>query len=94
MMYRTWMREQVKAIAESVAGTGVELLIGVSVSQEKTDTHHPGAENLASGLAGICAALVDGSHSVDGVAIYAAWEATSTDWGVWDRWQGRSSEVK
>jgi hypothetical protein len=86
MLYRTWMREQVEAIAESVAGTGVELLIGVSVSQEKTVTHHTFAENLASGLAGICAALGDGSHSIDGVAIHAAWEATSADWEVWDRW--------
>ena len=93
-LYRTWMREQVKAIAESVAGTGVELLIGVSVSQEKTATHYPSTENLASGLAGICAALGDESHPIDGVAIYAAWEATPADWAVWDRWRGQSPEVK
>ncbi|NIV27984.1 MAG: hypothetical protein GWN58_00305, partial [Anaerolineae bacterium] len=92
LLYRTWMREQVKAIAESVTETGVELLMGVSVSQEKTATHHPGTENLPNGLAGICAALKDESCRIDGVAIYAAWEATPADWEVWERWRGQSSE--
>lgn len=94
VLYRTWIREQVEAIAESMAGTGVELLIGISVSRERTTTHRPSAENLANGLAGICAALKDGDHSIDGVAIYAAWEATAADWIVWDRWRGRSSKVQ
>jgi hypothetical protein len=94
MLYRTWMREQVEAIAKSVARTGAELLIGVSVSQEKTITHHPGTENLANGLAGICAALKDGSCRIDGVAIYAAWEATPADSAVWDQWRGQSSGVE
>ena len=93
-LYRAWMREQVQGISESVEDTDAELLIGVSVSEEKTATHHPGAENLANGLAGICAALKDGSPSIDGVAIYAAWEATAADWVLWDRWQGEPASVE
>jgi hypothetical protein len=77
-----------------VEDSDVELLIGVSVSGEKTTTHHPSAENLANGLAGICAALEDGSHSIDGVAIYAAWEATAADWVLWHRWQDEPSSVE
>jgi hypothetical protein len=93
-LYRAWMREQVKGITERVGDTDVELLVGVSVSGEKTATHHPGAENLASGLAGICTALKDGSHSIDGVAIYAAWEATAADWVLWDRWHDEPASVE
>jgi hypothetical protein len=88
------MREQVEGISESVEDTDVELLIGISVSGEKTATHHPGAENLASGLTGICAALKDGRHSIDGVAIYAAWEANAADWVLWDRWQDEPASVE
>jgi len=84
-LYRVWMREQVKGISRSLGDTDVELLIGVSVSPERTATHHPRAEDVANGLAGLCAALKAGSHA-DGVAVYAAWEATAEDWETWDRW--------
>lgn len=86
-LYRVWMREQVSGISSSLEDTDVELLVGVSASREKTDTHHPGAEGVANGLAGLCAALKAGSHA-GGVAVYAAWEATAEDWETWDRWQG------
>jgi hypothetical protein len=88
------MREQVEEIAESVADTDVELLIGVSASDEKTAPHRPSAENMASGLAGICAAWKADCHRIDGVVIYAAWEATVADWVVWDRWRGQLAKVE
>jgi len=88
-LYRLWMREQVRGIGHSLSESEVELLIGVSVSQEATFTHHPQAENLRSGLAGISAGLsryTDAGALVDGVAVYAAWEANEVDWRMWERW--------
>ena len=85
-LYRFWLREQVRGISASLADSEVELLIGVSVSGEQTTTHKPMAENLLSGLAGICAGSNSGQSGVDGIAVYAAWEATQADWLNWDEW--------
>lgn len=82
-IYRFWMREQVRGIAESIAPTGTEVLIGISVSDEATTSHNPMVESLVDGLAGICA----GNDSmVDGVALYAAWETDTREWDVWQGW--------
>jgi hypothetical protein len=65
------------------------LIIGVSISRERSLTHRPKAENLLNGLAGICAATGGSAklgHGPDGVAIYAAWEADATDWQTWETW--------
>jgi hypothetical protein len=56
-LYRLWMREQVRGVSASVAGSGVELLFGVSLSREVTPLHNPAVESLADGLSGICADL-------------------------------------
>jgi len=85
-LYRPWLREQVRGIGRSVADSEVDLLIGISVSRERTMTHKPSAENMRSGLAGISAGLKGTECEVDGVAVYAAWEAESTDWQVWEAW--------
>lgn len=82
-LYRFWLREQVRGISASLSESEVELLIGVSVSEEKTTTHNPKAENLLNGLAGVCAS---GQSGVEGIAIYAAWEAKQADWQNWDDW--------
>lgn len=92
-LYRTWMREQVKGISRSLKNTRVELLIGISVSRERTISHDPDVETLAAGLAGVCAAVKGGSR-VDGVAVYAAWEATDSDGAVWDRWRSASDAIR
>lgn len=85
-LYRLWLREQVQGISASLADSDVELLIGVSVSEEVTATHNPNAENLLNGVAGLCAGVAQNTEQpvVDGIAIYAAWEATQDDWEVWD----------
>jgi hypothetical protein len=89
VLYRLWMREQVRGIGQSLANSNVELLMGISVSQEKTFTHRPKAEHMRSGLAGICAGLsryAETGGVIDGIAVYAAWEADGTDWQVWEHW--------
>ena len=87
-LYRLWLRGQVKGIAKNLAASDVELLFGVSISRERTLAHRPNAENMSSGLAGICAGLArpTENHPVAGVAVYAAWEATQDDWQVWESW--------
>src|SRR5687768_14048679 len=49
-LYRLWMREQIKGISSSLESSQVELLIGVSVSQERTLSHWPAVESLTNGL--------------------------------------------
>ena len=93
-LYRLWMREQVRGITKSLAGADVELLMGLSISRERTSTHRPRTENMQSGLAGICAGLSHqsrDSHPVTGVAIYAEWEADAGDWQTWEDWLQTSS---
>jgi len=87
-LYRLWLREQVREINKSLVGSDVDLLIGISISREHTTTHDPNAENMHNGLAGICASLseLEAEHIVDGVSIYASWEADTTDWQTWENW--------
>lgn len=85
-LYRLWMREQVKGISSSLENSDVELFIGVSVSQEQTRSHQPDVESLANGLAGLCAGLTK-SNTIQGVAIYADWEFSQSDWQLWQAWQ-------
>ena len=86
VLYRLWLREQVRGIGRSLADSEVELLIGISVSRERTMTHRPSAENMESGLAGICAGLQGTKCKADGVTVYAAWEANESDWQIWETW--------
>ncbi len=84
--YRLWMREQVHGISQSLADSNVELLIGVSVAQENTASHHPEVETLRNGLAGICA--IANNNGVDGIALYADWDFSGKDQTTWREWQG------
>lgn len=85
-LYRLWMREQVKGISSSLENSDAELLIGISVSREKTPSHQPAVESLANGLSGLCAGLTN-PQAVQGVAIYADWEFSQIDRQVWQAWQ-------
>jgi hypothetical protein len=88
ILYRLWLREQVRGIERSLDAANVELLFGLSVSREETFTHRPNAEDMQNGLAGICAGSAGGeaARGADGVAIYAAWEADTEDWAIWESW--------
>ncbi len=66
----------------------MKLLLGLSVSQEQTLTHNPEIENMTNSLNGICSVLVESKELevADGIAIYAAWEASREDWVVWEKY--------
>lgn len=85
-LYRVWMREQVHGISRAVEQSRTELLIGISVSREETLAHRPNSESLGNGLAGLCAALSDGTTDAQGVAIYGDWEFSDSDQQIWNEW--------
>src|SRR5687768_3205840 len=85
-LYRFWMREQVKGIISSLENSYTQLFIGISVSQEQTLSHQSATESLANGLAGLCAGLSN-QKTVQGVAVYADWEFSKSDWQLWQAWQ-------
>ena len=94
-LYRLWMREQVLNLERSLEAAEVEVLIGLSVSEERTLTHHPHAENMRNGLAGVCAGHRhrDGTDArVKGIAIYASWEAGQENWSTWEQWISNADE--
>ncbi len=85
--YQRWMSEQIVGVSKSISGLDTELLIGFSISREETFTHRPAVENIDNALSGICkgvAGLTRHDHPVSGAAMYASWEATDSDWDVWD----------
>lgn len=83
--YENWLQEQMMGIAESVSQTDTELLYGLSISREQTLTHDPKIENMENSLKGICS----GERNVEGIAVYAAWEAEAEDWAVWEAYFGK-----
>jgi len=91
VLYRLWMREQVQGIRQSISDRPIGLLIGISLSREQTSSHRPEVESLANGLVGLCAGLAKQRQDeapIDGVALYAFWESDTTDWQIWQNWQG------
>jgi hypothetical protein len=88
-LYQRWLNEQIQGITSSLVNSEVELLLGTSVSRESTMTHDPKIESLPNSLTGICESLSgwgSATHPVQGIAIYAAWEADEEDWEVWESW--------
>lgn len=91
-LYQQFVRFQVIQVSRAVDGTGVQLLIGIPSSEEKTRTHNPAAENITSGLRGVIAGLNDAEarpENVSGVAVYPYWEMDETEWkGYASLWLG------
>ena len=68
-LYRLWMREQVRGITKSLAEADAELLMGLSVSRERTSTHRPRAENSrAAWLASVLACPISQGTAIQCLA--------------------------
>ncbi len=86
------MRFHTMALTRALDGTGIELLIGIPTSEERTFTHKPEAETMESGLFGTIEGLNDAEarpRAITGVAIYPYWETDESEWGVYRKlWLG------
>jgi hypothetical protein len=91
-LFRLWQRHQVIAASQALDGLGVELLIGVPTSEERTLSHWPNAETMEAGLRGVVDGLNDAQarpHAVTGVAIYPEWETDDAEWATYEAlWLG------
>lgn len=87
-LYQQFMRFQVIELSQVLVESDTQLFIGLPVSEEKTWTHNPQAENIESGLAGIIQGLNDAEARpkvVTGVAIYPHWEMTAAKWNHYEQ---------
>ena len=85
-LYRWFTRRQVIQITRALAQEPVDVYIGVPTSEERTLTHRPRAENMASGLQGVLDGLDDpraDAAVITGVAIYPYWETDAAEWAVY-----------
>ncbi len=91
-LYRQWVRFQVIALSRILENRDTVLFIGVPTSEERTFSHRPAAETMASGLAGVIEGLNDAATrpaAVTGVAIYPYWETDAAEWETYTRlWLG------
>jgi hypothetical protein len=93
-LYQLFVKEQVQHILEAVqaARHPPQLLVGVPTYPGDDRWHHAGAENMASGLAGIAAGLNSTRDPAPfaGVAIYRFGLTTNGDWATYDKaWLGK-----
>ena len=93
-LYQLFVKEQVQHILEAVrtAHHPPQLLIGIPTYPGDDTWHHAGAENMATGLAGITAGLnsTPPPAPFTGVAIYRYALTTPSDWDDYDSaWLGR-----
>lgn len=80
--YRSWVAYQVETAADAVAGTDVELLIGLPTSEEATLSHHVWVENVGNALYGFRVGLANSADAslITGIAVYPAWETDDQEW--------------
>lgn len=58
-LYRMWVTMEVRRITNAVEDSEVDLLFGVSVSDEVTQAHQPDVERLKTAMYGMCTAKID-----------------------------------
>ncbi len=93
-LYQIFVKQQVQHILDAVrtARHPPQLLVGIPTYPGDDRWHHAGAENMASGLAGITAGLnsTDDPSPFAGVSIYRFALTTDGDWATYDKaWLGK-----
>jgi hypothetical protein len=93
-LYALFVKQQVQHILEAVraARHPPQVLIGIPTYPGDDAWHHAGAENMASGLAGVAGGLNSDRDTSPfaGVAIYRFALTTDADWTTYDKtWLGR-----
>ncbi len=85
--YRSWIAYQVKTSAAVLAQADINLLIGISASDEFTLSHNTTTEYLENAVYGLGAGIVQSEDykAIDGIALYAHWEMNESKWTLVDR---------
>jgi hypothetical protein len=95
-LYRQFVCFEVIELSRALDGTGVELLIGIPTSEERTRTHQPWSENIVSGLRGVLDGLNDAQtrpEVISGIALYPYWEMDEQEWKAYaSLWLANESE--
>jgi len=80
--YRLWAAYQTQTASEALAGSDVELFIGLPVSLEWSGSHQTQAEYLGNALAGFRSGIAASAspQSITGIAIYPDWEMSTSQW--------------
>lgn len=93
-LYQVFVKQQVEHILDAVRTVRhpPQVLVGIPTYHGDDRWHHPGAENMAAGLAGITAGLnsADGAQPFAGIAIYRFALTSDADWATYDKaWLGK-----
>lgn len=91
-LYEWFVKEQVIWVTDLLSnlvadGRRVEFLIGIPAYEEAKEGFNPEAENVGSGIVGVVNGLNDirsESDYFDGIAIYADFEMSELEWGIYD----------
>jgi hypothetical protein len=93
-LYQIFVKQQVQHILDAVqtARHPPQLLMGIPTYQGDDTWHHAGAENMATGLAGVTAGLnsTQDAAPFGGIAIYRFGVTSDGDWATYDKaWLGK-----
>lgn len=97
--YRLFQREQTIGVLRALAGSDVEVLVGVPTYEEPRPNHNPEAENMETGLLGVADALARADPAwranFGGVAVYAHWVTDAAEWDTYRRlWLGENGRAR
>lgn len=94
MLYRRYLAYAAERTTTALPAerTGARVLMGVPTYEPRGIMHRKNVETLDNALLGIVAGLrgVGGGGTFEGVALYAEWTTTESEWEAYDRlWRGR-----
>lgn len=78
-LYTGYVRRQTTVALDAVP-PDTDLLMGLPAYHDSSWTHRPGAETVAAGIRGVRLAIGPGGRRTFGVALYAEFTATESDW--------------
>jgi hypothetical protein len=78
-LYTGYVRRQTEVALDAVP-PGTELLMGLPAYHDNTWTHRSSAETVAAAVHGVRLGLGSTDRELVGVALYADFSATDTDW--------------
>lgn len=82
-IYQYFLKNEIIWITQLLADKSTKILIGLPTYDKPTESFHPEAENIRSGLLGVIDGLNSWRSHVDsfaGVALYGSWTTDDSEW--------------